>query len=518
MHRTTSWFVGILCAVVVLLTIAPLATAQATRTALDDYIAQPDPSFSWQLKSTIAGPGYTAYHIQMTSQTWRTASEVSRPAWQHWMTIYKPTSVAYDKALMLIDGGSTGWSTNPPASDVDTYAGLLAASTRSVLVDLGQVPSQPLTFKPETRPRSEDALIAKSWANYFATGDITWAAQLPMAKSAVRAMDVVQSFMASPAGGAIDIEDFVVSGGSKRGWDTWLTAAVDNRVSAIIPIVADLLNTQASFEHHHDVYDGWSYAVQDYVNAGVMNQLDTPAAKQLFDAIDPYSYLDRLTMPKLIVNSTGDQFFLPDSSQFYFGELRGQNYLRYVPNTDHGLSQGIESLFSLLTFYNAQLNGTKLPEFTWSVDPDGTLRVQTDGSPLAKVSLWQATNANARDFRYSSIGPAFGSTLLADQGGGLYLGHVTPPTSGWKAYLVELTFADGNVFTTDVRLMNQFGVVPEPSTLALAAVGLAAAVVYGIRRQRRSAKTSRAAATVASMSASVCAAETNSASNWLQGM
>ena len=49
-----------------------------------------------------------------------------------------------------------------------------------------------------------------------------------------------------------------------------------------------------------------------------MDQLDTPAFQKLMEIEDPYSYRDRLTMPKLIVNAAGDQFFLPDSSQLLF--------------------------------------------------------------------------------------------------------------------------------------------------------------------------------------------------------
>lgn len=38
-----------------------------------------------------------------------------------------------------------------------------------------------------------------------------------------------------------DLKNFVVGGASKRGWTTWTTAAVDDRVVAIVPVVIDLL-------------------------------------------------------------------------------------------------------------------------------------------------------------------------------------------------------------------------------------------------------------------------------------
>ena len=46
-----------------------------------------------------------------------------------------------------------------------------------------------------------------------------------------------------------------------------------------------------------------------------------------------------LTMPKLLLNASGDEFFLPDSSQFYFDALRGETHVRYVPNAAHALEK-----------------------------------------------------------------------------------------------------------------------------------------------------------------------------------
>jgi PhoPQ-activated pathogenicity-related protein len=363
-------------------------------TALDDFIAAPDPSFSWSQVNTITGPGYEADVLDMTSQTWRTPAEVDRTDWQHYVTVIRPSVVTSHQALLWIDGGSNGGSV--PGS-VDPTLLALAQSTQSVVIDLSEVPNEPLTFAGQT-PKTEDAIIAYTWAQYLKTGDETWPAQLPMTLAAVRAMDAVQAFANTSAGGSWSLDDFVVGGGSKRGWTTWLTAAADHRVSAIMPAVIDTLNVQKAFEHAHDVYGFWPPAVQDYDDAGIMNSFNTPAMNNLMQIVDPYSYLDRLTMPKFIINSTGDQFFAPDSSQFYFNDLQGTKYLRYVPNTDHSLA-GSDAAQSVQAFYNAILHDQPLPQFSWFIDPTIRIRCRcrsTCGRPTTPMRAIFASKPSAR--------------------------------------------------------------------------------------------------------------------------
>src|SRR5262249_44261244 len=138
-------------------------------------------------------------------------------------------------------------------------------------------------------------------------------------------------------GGNLKLDGFVVSGGSKRGWTTWTTAAVDKRVVAIVPCVIDVLNVGASMAHHYGAYGFWAPSVGDYTAMRIMDWAGTPEHAALLKIEDPYNYRSRLTMPKFIINAGGDQFFLPDSSQFYFNDLPGIKYLRYVPNADHSL-------------------------------------------------------------------------------------------------------------------------------------------------------------------------------------
>jgi PhoPQ-activated pathogenicity-related protein len=317
------------------------------------------------------------------------------------------------------------------------------------------VPNQPLTFAGETKGRVEDELIAYTWDKYLQGGDENWLARLPMTKSAVRAMDMVTSFCATDQGGRTRVTKFVVAGGSKRGWTTWTTAAVDKRVVAIVPIVIDLLNIIPSFEHHWQVYGFWAPAVKDYEEMGIMERSRSARYKQMMKIVEPFSYKDRLTMPKLLINATGDQFFLPDSSQFYFEELKGEKHLRYVPNADHSLRDS-DAFATLQAFYSAVVNEQERPDFQWSAEKNGTICVKSKTKPSV-VTLWQATNAEARDFRLETIGPVWRATTLQPSRDGSYEARVAAPPKGWTAYMVELTYPSGGKypfkFTTGVQVI-----------------------------------------------------------------
>jgi PhoPQ-activated pathogenicity-related protein len=415
-----------------------LRASKGSRTALDDYIAKPDANYSYHLVSSIPGQGQTTFVVELTSQAWLTTNEVDRPLWKHWLIIAKPDQVTSSKSLLFISGGANDGKAPKSA---DGKLAQIAMATKSIVSELKMVPNQPLVFAGETEGRKEDSLIAYTWDKFLRTGDTKWPARLPMTKSAVRAMDAVTAFCGSSEGGDVKVDGFVVAGGSKRGWTTWTTAAVDKRVVAIIPCVIDLLNIEPSMMHHYAAYGFWAPSIENYTAFRIMDWTGTPEYHALMKIEEPFEYRDRLTMPKFIINAAGDQFFLPDSSQFYFKDLQGVKYVRYVPNTDHSLKNS-DAYETLLACYNAVLNKVPLPQFSWTVEPDNSLRVVAKDAPQA-VNLWQATNPDARDFRVESFGAHYQSTPLTSTGDGVYIGKVPKPEKGWTAFFVELTYPSG---------------------------------------------------------------------------
>ena len=431
-------------AALLIFTLAPLSRA-ADYTALDRYVAAADPSFRYTLSRTLNFSGLVAYQLDMVSQTWLTPAEVDKPEWRHWVTIYKPDQLSTSTVLLFINGGSN--SAFPPSPSIMMI--LLALSAGAIVVDLGQVPNEPLKFAGEDKARTEDAIIAYTWDRYLRTGDERWPARLPMTKAAVRAMDAVTAFLAKLPDASVTVKNFVVAGASKRGWSTWSTAAVDPRVIAVAPIVIDTLNVPATFQSQYRAYGFWTPAVQDYVAMGIMNWFGTPQMDALQEIEDPYQYRDRLALPTYQICATGDQFFLPDSPRFYFSDMPGEKYLRFVPNTDHGMASP-DAAANLVAWFLAVTHNTPRPRFYWRADRKaGTLTVRVLDTP-SQVMLWQASNPKARDFRLETIGPAWTSTPLSATNG-TYTATLSAD-QGWTAFFVELTYPGDTplVFTTEV--------------------------------------------------------------------
>ncbi len=266
-------------------------------TAIDHYVAAPDSSYSWKLVGSQETPEGTLFVVDLKSQTWLKPDEVDRTLWQHWLTVFKPKGVTTNKALMFIGGG--GNSKDPPKG-LDQRVAAVGVATKSVVAELKQVPNQPLVFHGDGKPRVEDDLIGYTWDQFIKTGDERWPARGPMTKAVVRAMDTVESLLASEEGGKFKVDQFVVAGGSKRGWTTWMTAAVDKRVIAIAPLVIDVLNMDVSMRHHFAAYGFWAPAIEEYVDHRIMQRRDTDNYVKLLQLEDPSPIAIALRCPSAL--------------------------------------------------------------------------------------------------------------------------------------------------------------------------------------------------------------------------
>ncbi len=407
-------------------------------TALQTYVAQPDTAFQWEVVQTIPAEDHDAYIIKMVSQRWMTTSEVEDPVWWHWLSVVVPHEVESSTGLMWIGGGSREREMPTEAPGLIVQAAL---ATKTVAAEIHNIPNQPTVFVGDDYgPRVEDELIAYGWRQYLEGGakseDDIWLARLPMTKAVVRGMDVVSAFTGDQT--SVRVDSFTVAGGSKRGWTTWTTAVVDDRVAAIVPVVIDMLNVIPSFQHHWRVYGFWAPAVDDYVQEGIMQWQGRPEYQSLVALTEPYSYREQLTMPKLLINATGDQFFLPDSWQFYWAGLKDEKHLRYVPNGDHSL-RGTDAVESLIAFHHSVVNRSERPTFDWKATGD---RIElTTGHPTPdSIFLWQASNGETRDFRVETIGRTWERQSIAIAEGGSYELSIEAPASGWSAFFGELVY------------------------------------------------------------------------------
>ncbi|MFM1877392.1 MAG: hypothetical protein RLZZ241_258 [Bacteroidota bacterium] len=412
----------------------PQSVASEPLDALKAFVQNKD-DFSFEIKDSTRVAGASCYRIRMNSGKWLNDSLVNEPLWWHWLDVIVPDERDTQSALLFIGGGTRFDS----IWEIDSLSLAKAVQTKSVIAHISNIPFQPLTYiATDTVTRYEDDLIAYGWDKYLSGGaqekDLNWLARFPMTRAVVRGMDVVETLTAAKSN---PVSSFVVSGASKRGWTTWTTAAVDDRVIGMAPLVIDLLNLVPSFNHHYKAYGAWSPAVAEYENFGIMDWMGSQEFDRMLDHVEPYEFREVFTMPKLIVNGTLDEFFLPDSWQFYWDSIPGPKALQYVPNGNHGLagSYNTENVFS---FFNGVIHDEPLPKMDWKVT-DTSFDVAVDPNSDYEIALWQITNPEARDFRIWVVGKTWEKTVLEKNETGIY-SIPAPSADGYTASFVEVTF------------------------------------------------------------------------------
>ncbi len=409
---------------------------------LGEFIAKPDKAYEWKSKGKIETPAGVVYELAMTSQKWQDTT------WTHGIQIFVPKGAKPQATMVLYNTGGAPSPTN-------AFLGLaISERVKAPVAFVYGIPNQPIYGK------KEDGLIAETFTKYLATEDASWPLLFPMAKSLIRAMDTLQAFAKEEW--KFDVIDFVVTGASKRGWTSWLTAATgDKRVKAIIPMVIDTLNFKEQMPNQVKSFGKYSEQINDYVERGLLDpkKPETPISKKLWEMVDPYSYREKLTLPKVIINGTNDPYWAQDALNFYWDDLKGPKWILYVPNAGHGLEEVHEGnkkdrdrvLNTLSAAARWFVEDKTPPAMSWKHEGEDKPKFRVDGSKDAKAyRLWTA-DSETRDFRKAKW---VGNDLKSD--GGAWSGVLERPKAGFRAVFAECEYdLDGLKYnlSTQIRIL-----------------------------------------------------------------
>lgn len=403
-----------------------MLAVSSARADLEAYLKKPESQFMWRVKQRWDQPGGTVYDLQLVSQSWQGIT------WEHQLQVYQPGDMVPNDVMFL-------WITGGSAKPWSAYLGLeLGRKIGAPVAFLFQIPNQPLL---EGKLR-ESALIAETFRLYLETKDENWPVLFPMVKGVVKAMDALHEFSLEEWNQPV--KKFILSGGSKRGWTAWLTAAFDPRVKAIAPLVFDMLNIPAQLRHQSEVFGGYSERIASNFKSRVTSPPDAPDSERLWSLVDPFIYRDRLTVPKLIVNGTNDHYWATDALNFYWDDLKGEKWLVYVPNAGHdlrqkdkaGLSQFSHAVNAIAAFSRHQISDKPMPKLFWQHEENGgKVRLRVEGTPPPlSARLWVA-RAPTQDFR-----KALWTEKPVTISQGKVIGEVALPTEGYLAFYGELDY------------------------------------------------------------------------------
>ena len=102
-----------------------------------------------------------------------------------------------------------------------------------------------------------------------------------------------------------------------------------------------------SLDYHLTAWSEYSEQINDYIKLEIPQTVNTEDGNALTQMIDPYSYRDKLTMPKIIFIGTNDEYWPVDAVKNYIKDIPGENFIHYR----HNLDGGEKALKSLSAFW-----------------------------------------------------------------------------------------------------------------------------------------------------------------------
>ena len=374
-----------------------------------DYVnAKTD--FEFKLISKVPiDKGMTLYQINMTSQIWHGAT------WKHTIVVVVPAKpVAPDLALVLLGGlpGTAG------ANSLAIYAQMAEDSGVPCVV------LNPMVDCFGQHGRFE--LTNYATAQFLKTKDPTWIIGAPCARAAARGMDAVEAVLSKDG---LPVKRFILTGHSRDGMVSWFGAIADPRVQGIIPVGADGLNLTAPSQHQTMAF------IQS-----VAGNLQSEVGKAFIASFDPYSFRDRLTVPKLIVSGTNDHIYDPNSVNEYWDGLPGAKWHLYLEGADHAHESGNPKTHRAIAVFARLLAEHKEPpKLEWKfANSAGKITLTGTTSNAAKSArLWVGLGGNLSQLQFTERPAKLG---LASPNETAFTADIAMSPTGYTAVFAEIEY------------------------------------------------------------------------------
>lgn len=407
-------------------------TSSVFASILTDYVYKDDNSYEYKIEENIKENKSTRIVINMTSQTWHEMKITNT------VVIIVPDNCRVkDKALLLNTGGS--YKGGSLWAQLGTQMSKLIACPVCIVFD---IPNQPMWDK------KEDGLMALTFKQALENNKINeYPLILQMAKAVIKSMDTIEDVSEKELG--TKISEFIITGASKRGWTSWISAGTkDKRIVGIMPIVFDWLDMKSQITHQKEYYDVLSAQIGDYTELKFDEFIYTKEAKEILELIDPYYY--NVSIPKLIINGSNDQYWTLDSSSIYYPKLKGDKYLFYKPNANHdmgllqfsdnpmkGFAEILPMLNVMKTFiYHEFLNeDMENIDWTWS-EKDNKIICELKLNSQPVDVLYYTKDVEKRDFRQVS----WEGVKLEPNEKGKYIFTKDKPEKGYCGTFIEVKF------------------------------------------------------------------------------
>jgi PhoPQ-activated pathogenicity-related protein len=189
-------------------------------------------------------------------------------------------------------------------------------------------------------------------------------------------------------------------------------------------------------EGHIETWGDFSPRIHDYTDRGLFKkgEIPSPYKVNLLKVIDPYSYLSRIDVPKLLIHGSNDPYWPVDATKYYWNDIQGKKYLLTLPNEEHEVDKGksfLKLLDSAAAFAKSVASGNELPQWNWTLaeqDSQYQILIETK-NPESKKILWTAVSEskNFQSAKWEASPPTKDDKIT-----------VKKPSSGFIAFFVEL--------------------------------------------------------------------------------